>query len=45
MGPGLTPLVQWEGAKLGPFDAAAQARATQAFDQILAGDRHCTPER
>lgn len=45
MGPGVTPIVQWEGAKLTRFDASAQAQATQAFDQILAGDAHCAPER
>jgi hypothetical protein len=45
MGPGVTPIVQWEGPKLRAHDAAAQARATEAFDLILAGDRHCAPER
>ncbi|MGZ4352284.1 MAG: hypothetical protein ACXVZ4_01945 [Gaiellaceae bacterium] len=45
MGPGVTPIVQWEGPKLTRFDASAQAQATQAFDQILAGDAHCAPER
>jgi hypothetical protein len=45
MGPGVTPIVQWVGARLTRFSAAAQAAATQKFDQILGGDRHCAPER
>jgi hypothetical protein len=45
MGPGVTPIVQWAGPRLGAYDPGAQAQATQAFDQILGGDRHCAPER
>jgi hypothetical protein len=45
MGPGVTPIVQWVGNRLGGFDAAAQAAATQEFDAILGGDRHCALER
>ena len=45
MGPGVTPIVQWVGQKLGPYDAAQNAVATQKFDQILGGDAHCAPER
>jgi hypothetical protein len=45
MGPGVTPIVQWVGQKLGPYDAAQNAGATQEFDQILGGDAHCAPER
>ena len=45
IGPGVTPIVQWVGDRLNAFDAAAQALATQEFDQILGGDAHCAPER
>jgi hypothetical protein len=44
-GPGVTPIVQWEGAKLGARSAAAQAAARDRFDQLLGGDRHCAAER
>ena len=45
MGPGVTPIVQWVGQKLGQYDAAQNAVATGAFDEILGGDKHCAPER
>jgi len=45
MGPGVTPIVQWEGPRLGAFDAARQAAATRLFDELLGGDAHCAPER
>ena len=45
MGPGVTPIVQWVGTKLGPFDGAQNAAAAQQFDQILGGDAHCAAER
>ena len=45
MGPGVTPIVQWVGQKLGSYDAARNAVATEAFDEILGGDKHCAPER
>jgi hypothetical protein len=45
MGPGVTPIVQWTGARLGAFDPALQADATRHFDAILGGDAHCAPER
>ena len=45
MGPGVTPIVQWVGQKLGQYDAAQNAVATAAFDEILGGDKHCAPER
>jgi hypothetical protein len=44
-GPGVTPIVTWQGARLGPRDAAAQAAAAAKFDQILGGDAHCARER
>jgi hypothetical protein len=45
MGPGVTPIVQWVGQKLGPYNAARNAVATHEFDRILGGDAHCAPER
>ena len=45
MGPGVTPIVQWEGERLGRYDSARNVALTSIFDQILGGDRHCAPER
>jgi hypothetical protein len=45
MGPGVTPIVQWEGSRLDSFDPTAQTRMTAIFDQILGNDAHCAPER
>jgi hypothetical protein len=45
MGPGVTPIVRWEGKRLARFDPALQSGAATEFDQILGGDRHCAPER
>jgi len=45
MGPGVTPIVQWVGDRLTSLDPSAQAAATQEFDAILGGDKHCAPER
>lgn len=45
MGPGVTPIIQWEGAKLGPRSQAAQSAAQDRFDAILGGDSHCAAER
>jgi hypothetical protein len=45
MGPGVTPVVEWEGAALGPYDPAADEVFDQLFDSILGGDKVCTAER
>jgi len=45
MGPGVTPVVQWEGAKLGSYDAARNEELQRIFDRILGGDTHCAAER
>jgi hypothetical protein len=45
MGPGVTPIVQWEGAKLGARSQAVQTAAAAKFDELLDGDKHCAPER
>jgi hypothetical protein len=45
MGPGVTPIVQWDGPKLGPRNQTVQNAAANKFDEILAGDAHCAVER
>ena len=45
MGPGVTPVIRWEGPRLTRFDPVAQAAATEIFDRLLGNDRHCAPER
>jgi hypothetical protein len=45
MGPGVTPIVRWDGRKLLRFDPALQSDASAKFDEILGGDKHCAPER
>ena len=45
MGPGVTPIVRWEGTKLARFDPELQSEAANKFEQILGGDKHCAAER
>lgn len=45
MGPGVTPVLLWEGPGLTSADRASAASATAIFDQIMAGDRKCAGER
>ena len=45
MGPGVTPVIQWEGPGLTSADRASAASVTAVFDQIMAGDRKCAGER
>jgi hypothetical protein len=51
VGPGVTPIVQWEGTGLpaynpgNPDHVATDARANAAFDRLMAGDRVCRNER
>ena len=45
MGPGVTPIVRWQGPRLGAYDAARDARINRVFDQVLGGDRRCAAER
>lgn len=51
MGPGVTPIVVWEGQGLhrfdpsNPADVADDDRANATFDQVMAGDRICVRER
>ena len=44
MGPGVTPVLMWEGAGLPPYKTV-EARANASFDRIMAGDRICARER
>ena len=44
-GPGVTPIVEWEGPRLGPYDPARDAQINAIFDQVLRGDRVCAKER
>jgi hypothetical protein len=51
MGPGVTPVLMWEGAGLPRFNGGdpnhhrLEADANAAFDRIMAGDRICRNER
>jgi hypothetical protein len=45
MGPGVTPVVQWEGVGLTAADRASAASITAIFDQLMAGDARCAAER
>jgi len=45
MGPGVTPVVRWVGPGLDPGKREATASVKAAFDQVMAGDAICAPER
>jgi hypothetical protein len=45
MGPGVTPVIQWEGPGLTSADRAAAGSITAVFDQLMAGDARCAGER
>jgi hypothetical protein len=45
MGPGVTPVIQWEGAGLTAADRQAAASVTAIWDQVMTGDGKCAPER
>ncbi len=46
MGPGVTPVIRWEGAGLGRYDRARDADFNALFDRIVgADDAVCTRER
>jgi hypothetical protein len=51
MGPGVTPVLMWEGSGLphfnggNPAHTSAEAQANAAFDRVMAGDRICRGER
>jgi hypothetical protein len=45
MGPGVTPIVQWEGPGLTEADRPRDPELDALFDRIMAGDRICAHER
>jgi hypothetical protein len=45
MGAGVTPVVRWEGERLGKYDSAEDAKVNAVFDDVMRGDRHCAAER
>ena len=50
MGPGVTPVLQWEAPGLPLWNGssehqAIEQRANEAFDRVMAGDRICAGER
>jgi hypothetical protein len=44
-GPGVTPIVEWEGSRLGAYDPVRDGQINAIFDRILGGDRVCAKER
>jgi hypothetical protein len=45
MGPGVTPVVEAEVPGLSVADRASQSVAAGVWDEVMAGDRKCAPER
>ena len=45
MGPGVTPVLVWEGAGLTAADRASARSVSTIFDDVMAGDARCAPER
>ena len=45
MGPGVTPIIQWEGSALGSYDPQVDRTYNGLFDAILGSDKACVPER
>jgi hypothetical protein len=45
MGPGVTPVLQWEGRGLTNADKASDGEFNKRFDEVMAGDRICAGER
>jgi hypothetical protein len=45
MGPGVTPVVRWEGPRLGPYNRARDAAINRVFDEVLGEDEKCAGER
>jgi hypothetical protein len=44
-GPGVTPVLAWEGPRMGPYDPARDEEVNSIFDRVMAGDTTCAPER
>ena len=45
MGPGVTPVISWEGPGLNERDKPADGEFNRLFDRVMAGDRTCAGER
>ena len=45
MGPGVTPVLRWEGAALGRYDRDEDSVYNKLWDEYLGSDRGCAPER
>jgi hypothetical protein len=45
MGPGVTPVLRWEGERLGPYDRVRDSAINRIFDDVLGGDEKCAGER
>jgi hypothetical protein len=45
MGPGVTPVVRWEGERLGPYNRVRDSAINRVFDEVLGGDEKCAGER
>jgi hypothetical protein len=45
MGPGVTPVLRWEGERLGAYDRGRDAAFNRIFDDVLGGDEKCAAER
>ena len=45
MGPGVTPVIQWEGHGLAKYDPVQDAAYNSVFDGFLGADKVCEPER
>ena len=45
MGPGVTPVVAWEGPGLTSADRDSTGPVTAVFDELMAGDARCAAER
>jgi hypothetical protein len=46
MGPGVTPIVRWEGKGLFHYDAASDQVFNRLFDRLVGPqDKVCVPER
>ena len=41
----MTPIVEWDGPRLGQYDPVQDAQINGIFDKVLAGDRVCAKER
>ena len=44
-GPGVTPVVQWEGRGLDAYDPVRDALYNSLFDELVGADAVCQPER